>query len=419
MRVLINLAPQEMPSGKVREPLVETPKRKNEMPDAVKVAIIRAGCYTICSDEVLKVLAPRVQYMEFAEQYGDREREERTTYGGKHTNKMRGETLTRFGGMLAKAEDAEILDFIRKGYLEIPRNKWKSEEVRRAAVKALVKALGKDAKEIIQDDFDENGLRGAMPYYRSSPYEALRDAGFEMKPWEMRMAPNGFWGERGNRVEAVKWLVARLGKDAREIIKEDFEENGLGGLLVHQQYEGSPYAALKEAGFEMKPWEMVRVPIGFWDSRKNRVEAIRWMVAKTGKKAREIKSDDFDANGLAALVCGHYGGSPYAALRDAGFKMKPWEMASAPDGTWEKKENRVEAIRWMAGRLGKKAREITFDDFVGNGFSGLVDHYGNSPYEALLEAGLVTEADEAYMRSRRHTLDGENAPIPASEGVEN
>lgn len=108
----INLAPKGIVQSKVREPLVEKPKRRNEMPGAVKVAVVRAGCFYICSEEVMKVLAPRVQYMEFAEVYSNREREERTTYGGKHTKKVHGETLTRFGEMLAKAKDEEVLDFL-------------------------------------------------------------------------------------------------------------------------------------------------------------------------------------------------------------------------------------------------------------------------------------------------------------------
>ena len=465
----INLASKGSSQNKVREPLVETSKRKNEMPDAVKVAIVRAGAFYICSDEVLKVLAPRVQYMEFAEIYSDREREERLTYGGKHTKKVRGETLKRFSGMIEKATDDEIVDFLRKGHLKIPYYKWGSEKVRKAAVKALVLATGKEAKGITQDDFTENGLAGLLgSYYRGSQYEALRDAGFNIKPWEIGKTPKLFYPERENRIAAIRWLVENLGKDARELTQDDFVEKGVGGLL---NYYGGPYEALMDAGFEIKPWEMVCTPHGFWKEKENRVEAIRWLVAKLGKgpgeitqgdfnenglggllgdyyrgcpfdaltdagfelngwemakasalfyqkrenriaairwlveklgnEAMEITQGDFNENGLSGLLSHHYRNSPYEALLEAGFELKPWEMGMAPLGFWKEKENRIEAIRWLVAKLGKDVREIRFDDFRKNDLSGLLEiYYRNSPYEALKDAGLATEVDEAYMQTR-------------------
>ena len=70
---------------------------------------------------------------------------------------------------------------------------------------------------------------------------------------------------------------------------------------------------------------------------------------------------------------------------------------------WRSREVRVEVIQKLIEVLGKSPREIIGDDFNNNGLSGLlVGYYKSSPYEALFEAGLVTQADEAYMRSRRH-----------------
>ncbi|MEW5996494.1 MAG: hypothetical protein AB1657_02775 [Candidatus Micrarchaeota archaeon] len=338
----------------MREPLVEMPKRKNEMPDAVKVAVVRAGAFYICSEEVLKVLAPRVQYMEFAEQYGDREREERTTYGGKHADEVRGETLKRFGEMLAKATDEGILEFLKKGYLEIPKDKWGSETVRRAAVKALIAFSGNDARKIMRHDFNDNGLRAVLRYYGDSPHKALVDAGFDVKPWEMSITPRGFFGKRENRIEAIKWLVGKLRKKPEEVITDDFGENGLNSLIHY--YGGSPYKAMRDAGFELNAWDMTRVPRRFYQNVKNRREAVRWLV----------------------------------------------------------------------GKLGKEPKDMTRDDFVGNGLGWLVRYYRGSPYEALLDAGLVTEADEEYMRSTQHTHKGTgngkpktDLPSPPSEGVQN
>ncbi|MBS3067933.1 hypothetical protein J4450_04480, partial [Candidatus Micrarchaeota archaeon] len=134
---------------------------------------------------------------------------------------------------------------------------------------------------------------------------------------------------------------------------------------------------------------------------------------------REITKDDFRSSGLEGLVAGRYKGSNYKVLVEAGYaysedeikehaktgfktdKIYPWEMNHAR--VYYKRGIRIASIRWLIWRLKKKAREITFNDFNNNGLGGLMPYYKSSPYEALLEAGLVTPADEAYMRSSHHT----------------
>src|SRR3989338_7356496 len=82
---------------------------------------------------------------------------------------------------------------------------------------------------------------------------------------------------------------------------------------------------------------------------------------------------------------------------------KGYEELAPSIQTQEIKEavaRRVEVIQKLIEVLGKSPREIIGDDFNNNGLSGLlVGYYKSSPYEALFEAGLVTQADEAYMRS--------------------
>lgn len=316
----IDFSARAIAQRKVREPLVAMPKakkEKKEMPDAVKVAIVRAGCFYVGSGEVVRILAPRVQYTEFMEDFSCKEREERITYGGEHTKEVHGEALKQFSEMLKKASDGEILDFLSRGYLEIPRYKWDSENVRKAAVKALVKALGKEAREITQDDFFENGLRRFLRYYRGSPYEALRNAGFEIKPWEMQKTPKGFYRHKKNRIEVTKLLVAVLGKDARELTQDDFLDNGLSRLLSY--YRRSHFEALRDAGFDVNAWEMDKTPKGFYKDKANRTAATKWLVAMLGKDAREITEEDFNQNCLGGLIAKYYSGSPYEALLEAGL----------------------------------------------------------------------------------------------------
>ena len=60
-------------------------------------------------------------------------------------------------------------------------------------------------------------------------------------------------------------------------------------------------------------------------------------------------------------------------------------------GHWQKKENRVKAIKRMVDDRGKKPTEITHRDFLENGLRGLLPYYSNSPFKALKDAGYPIE----------------------------
>ncbi len=59
------------------------------------------------------------------------------------------------------------------------------------------------------------------------------------------------WSDIRIRTEVTKKLLQILGKTPKEITKDDFLDNGLGGLLVGY-YNSSPYDALFEAGLVNK-----------------------------------------------------------------------------------------------------------------------------------------------------------------------
>ncbi|MDE1860103.1 MAG: hypothetical protein KGH72_00100 [Candidatus Micrarchaeota archaeon] len=214
------------------------------------------------------------------------------------------------------------------------------------------------------------------------------------------------WADSGTRVAAIRFLVENvLDKDPREVTNEDFRSNGLWGLLTHF-YNSSNYAAVSAAFPELniRGWEMICTPRGIYPSPENRVAAVRELVKASGKgDPRDLARSDFESHGLRGLLHGHYNGSTYAAVVEAFPEqmIKEWEMAMTPMRFYESPENRVAAVRWLAEKLGKDPREITQKDFKSNRLLGLLDwHYNGSPYEALLEAGLVTKEDEYFMRNR-------------------
>ncbi len=125
----------------------------------------------------------------------------------------------------------------------------------------------------------------------------------------MKQVPKGFWKKKENRVAAIKRLVEKLGKPPNEITRRDFKENKLAGVLNY--YSGSPFEALKAAGYDIKEYEMDKVPMGYWEKEGNRVAAIKRLVESLGKPLNEITVGDFYENKLGGLITSYYSDSPF------------------------------------------------------------------------------------------------------------
>jgi len=209
------------------------------------------------------------------------------------------------------------------------------------------------------------------------------------------------WKDKINRIAVVRNFVEIIGKDPRDLTQGDFRGNRLGGLLG-KCYNGSSYKAVKEAFPEMdiKPWEMKKTPYGTFDIKENRVAAVKWLVEKLKKDPGDLTGEDFHNNRLGGLLSNHYNDSSYKAVEEAFPEyIKPWEMKKTPDGIFDIKENRVAAVKRLVEKQNKDPRDLIQEDFHNNRLGGLLkNHYNNSPYEAVKEAGLVSEADETYMR---------------------
>ena len=278
-----------------------------------------------------------------------------------------------------------------------PNGYWENLENRVNAIKELVAKTGKEPKELTTDDFEQHGLASILHYCHNSPYIALKEAGLvDFEPWEMTGGvPHGHWKEsKKNCVRATKYVLVTSGKKPQDLTSQDFKENGLNGLLT-SVYKGSPFNALLEAGLvDFEPWEMKsHISAGYWKNKAHRVSAVKWLVARTGKKPKELTKNDFLQSGLRGLL--RYTRSYHDALKEADLaNFKHWELGNgkAPNGYWKKSEqNRVIAIKRFVAKIGKKPNKITAMDFIRNGLSGLLDFYNNSPYYALREAGYVVQ----------------------------
>ena len=362
------------------------------------------------------------QTMEFAEVCSDREREERTQYRVGLTAKEKKKiTHMKVADMIDEGKAEELYD---NGYItDIRTRNWKDESNRITVTKKLVEVLNKDPRDLTRGDFEKNGLSALMPFCKNSPYKAVKETfpELDIKQWEMIQTPHGFYKKKENRIVAVKWLVKKLKKDPGDIIQREFNNNRLAGL-IQVYYNGSPHEAVKEAFPEMdiKPWEMKVTPNGFYHEKENRVAAVKWLVEKLGIDPRNLTREYFHSNRLDGLFTNYYNTSPYEAVKEAFPEMdiKAWEMKMTPLRFFNKKENRVAAVKWLVEKLKKDPRDLTVEDFRSNRLVGLLNEYYNgSPYDALKEAGLVSKADEKYMRSPMHTRKIQDAP-PSKEARE-
>jgi len=180
-----------------------------------------------------------------------------------------------------------------------PRWKYGTAEQRRDAILSVLKASGKEPRELTIFDFHRAGRRGLVEkYYDHDVSAALRAAGFDIKRSDMvRCAALRKWDKVENRARAVRECVERSGKMPGDLRWSDLIKGGLAQLI---QYRGI-YDLLVEAGYDLRPWEAGRVDDGFWRSRNNRSKALRWLIELTKKDPEDLRTKDFKGHGLFGL----------------------------------------------------------------------------------------------------------------------
>ncbi|MEW5761451.1 MAG: hypothetical protein AB1779_11870, partial [Candidatus Thermoplasmatota archaeon] len=77
------------------------------------------------------------------------------------------------------------------------------------------------------------------------------------------------------------------------------------------------------------------------------------------KPATEIKLSDTQCRGNIYKVYPSF----HEALIGAGYQSKPWQRPQCPPGYWEKKSNRVDAIKFLVSNSNKPLSEIGWKDF--------------------------------------------------------
>lgn len=247
-------------------------------------------------------------------------------------------------------------------------NYWKDKQNRIKAIKNMIENVLKWNEIQIKKDlsiktFKENNLDILLEYYYdNTPYKALQEAYPNIyMPWQLSTLPCNYWNSKQNRIKAVKWLFEIQLEWSIEDIKQKvnksvFEDNGLATLL-YKNKDGIYSVILEAYPYKIKKWELPFRSSFYWEDRKNRTKALKYLFTKILKWSKEdivnnISKNTFLDNGLRGLLR-YYKGSPYNAIKDYFPKenIKPWELQSVPKGYWTYEENRIEFMIWMIDKF--------------------------------------------------------------------
>ena len=193
----------------------------------------------------------------------------------------------------------------------VPKNYWKDENNIRKALEWLVAKY--PDRRLTVEDFANNNLRGLLyDTFNNSifkaekflyPYEKIYDTPWLIEGSVMR----GYWSDESNIRKALKWLFEDkldIANTGHKVTREDFVNNGLGGLLSH--YFHNTISATILFMYPETPWIYSRiVPVDYWDNRDNMLRALKWLfenkldIANTGHK---VTRHDFVNNGLGGFL---------------------------------------------------------------------------------------------------------------------
>ncbi|WP_040210783.1 DUF4046 domain-containing protein [Clostridium polynesiense] len=223
--------------------------------------------------------------------------------------------------------------------------------------------------------------------------------------------PPGFWRsmsmEEGREVsiKLLKYLIEdklkyTMKETTKEISKEFIKNVKLWTpcKLYFGRSAVKYIMAVYPNSFRAFEFEKCRTPQGYWNSRQNRIDAIRWLIEeKLNWNINDVKKRFYREimveYGLGTIT--NYYTNGYDIINEIFPNIiKPWELELCPvsDKFWDNRENRNEAIRWLIIDKFDFSHEdvinkLKFKHFCENHLSTLICNYHNkSIVAAVLEA---------------------------------
>ena len=196
-------------------------------------------------------------------------------------------------------------------YLIDERLKFNKEDLKRQMSKMfLVKYKLYTASKL----FGRSAIRYAICSYPEMGYQ----------PWQFKhdKVPQSYWTNEENRVDALKYIFEVEMQWNIEDVKEKLswsvlEKNGLGTL---HSYYPSLFKIFKAVyQIDVCPWEIINseVPNGTWESERNRISAVKWLIIRMKVQNEQIDRKTFAKYGLSMLLGKYYSDNAERAIREA------------------------------------------------------------------------------------------------------
>ena len=153
----------------------------------------------------------------------------------------------------------------------------------------------------------------------------------------------------------------------------------------------------------ISPSDMKHAPYGYYD-RRNSATAIREMTLDLIAKGKithrsEVKMKHIEEYHLRSALR-VFGNKIFNAINAAFPEEEPLVSSHVPRGFYNDKGNRIRKLRELATSIGKEGKDITHHDLKNGHISTILHYHNGSLFSALLEAGLVNEADKRYVELR-------------------
>ncbi len=285
----------------------------------------------------------------------------------------------------------------------VPMGFWNDLENHRRYIvwlgrKLKIKKLD-DWYRVTAKDFHENRGHSLLGRYRGSPSYVITKLlpNHNWKPWLFSRAPNGFWQNRQNRVQYLRWLEKELGyrqpQDWYAIQVSDFEEHHGVSLLNGTRL--LPIVKELYPKFAWHEWKFTVTSPGFWHQPRHRRKYMKWLEQELGVSDPndwyEVTYQDFSSRHSAGIL-ELFNHDLLAILREhyPKFAWQPWRFRGRrSEKFWGVKKNRVAYMKWLGKQLKFKRLDdwytISRNDFVRNCGVTFLKTYGHSPSAAVID----------------------------------
>lgn len=185
---------------------------------------------------------------------------------------------------------------------------WSYESAKRITKYALDKYYKNDIDKLKRDittqTFTDLKLYGMLVIvYEGSAWKALNSAYNKedkviINPWELKYTPKGFWDDKENIKNAIRWAVEDVAPKGFNI-KTDFNVDYLKSVGLNILRNKYSLFTLIDIAYPNKyfPWEMTRLSDGYWDDIKN----VKECLYQFRKKELDISCNNLNDSGFGRL----------------------------------------------------------------------------------------------------------------------